>query len=73
MGLPLPVFYFNQDKYGRLIVVDGRQRLSALFEYMDDEYALQNLNVMPQLNEKDFQNCPRLWPEDWKIIRFRHT
>lgn len=24
MGLPLPIFYFNQDKYGRLIVIDGR-------------------------------------------------
>ena len=29
MGLPLPIFYFNQDRYGRLIVVDGRQRLTA--------------------------------------------
>ena len=26
MGLPLPIFYFSQDKYGNLIVVDGRQR-----------------------------------------------
>lgn len=25
MGLPLPIFYFNQDKYGRLIVVDGER------------------------------------------------
>ena len=22
MGLPLPIFYFNQDKYGNLIVVE---------------------------------------------------
>ncbi|MCI8533340.1 MAG: DUF262 domain-containing protein [Lachnospiraceae bacterium] len=70
MGLPLPVFYFNQDKYGRLIVVDGRQRLSALFEYMDDEYALQNLNVMPQLNEKRFSELSPVMAgrlEDYQI------
>lgn len=54
MGLPLPIFYFNQDKYGRLIVVDGRQRLTALFEFMDDKYALKNLKVIPELNGLKF-------------------
>lgn len=50
MGLPLPIFYFNQDKYGNLIVVDGRQRLGALFSYMTDEFALRKLKIMPEIN-----------------------
>lgn len=50
MGLPLPVFYFNQDKYGRLIVIDGRQRLTALFEFMDDNYKLRNLKILREQN-----------------------
>ncbi|MDE5824130.1 MAG: DUF262 domain-containing protein [Lachnospiraceae bacterium] len=50
MGLPLPIFYFNQDKYGKLIVVDGRQRLTALFEYMNDAYPLIRLKILPKLN-----------------------
>lgn len=54
MGLPLPIFYFNQDKYGRLIVVDGRQRLTALFSYMDDKYALKGLKILPELNGLKF-------------------
>lgn len=54
MGLPLPVFYFNQDKYGRLIVVDGRQRLTALFDYMDDRFTLRKLKIFPELNSKKF-------------------
>lgn len=54
MGLPLPIFYFNQDKYGRLIVVDGRQRLTALFDYMDDKYPLKKLKILPKLNDKKF-------------------
>ncbi len=54
MGLPLPIFYFNQDKMGRLIVVDGRQRLTALFEYMDDLWALKGLRVLKELNGKKF-------------------
>ena len=54
MGLPLPVFYFNQDKYGRLIVVDGRQRLTALFEYMKDDFSLINLKILTELNNLKF-------------------
>lgn len=56
MGLPLPIFYFNQDKMGRLIVVDGRQRLTALFEFMDDAWALKNLKVLSELNGKHFSD-----------------
>ena len=58
MGLPLPIFYFNQDKYGRLIVVDGRQRLTALFEYMNDMYALTKLKILPKLNNLRFSQLP---------------
>lgn len=54
MGLPLPIFYFNQDKYGRLIVVDGRQRLTALFEFMDDKITLRKLKILSELNDKKF-------------------
>lgn len=54
MGLPLPIFYFNQDKYGNLIVVDGRQRLTAMFSYMNDDYKLNNLKILPILNDRKF-------------------
>lgn len=56
MGLPLPIFYFNQDKYGRLIVVDGRQRLTALFEYMDDKFSLNKLKILPQMDGLKFSD-----------------
>lgn len=56
MGLPLPIFYFNQDKLGRLIVIDGRQRLTALFEYMSNAWALKGLKVLDELNGKKFQD-----------------
>ena len=56
MGLPLPIFYFNQDKLGRLIVVDGRQRLTALFEFMSNEWPLRGLKVLDELNGKKFDD-----------------
>lgn len=58
MGLPLPIFYFNQDKYGKLIVVDGRQRLTALFEYLNDTYPLTKLKILSKLNNLRFSQLP---------------
>lgn len=54
MGLPLPVFYFNQDKYGRLIVIDGRQRLTSLFEYLNNGFSLEGLHILHDLEGKNF-------------------
>lgn len=70
MGLPLPIFYFNQDKYGRLIVIDGRQRLTALFEFMSGKYALMKLKVLSSENKKKFDDLSPLLQsriEDYQI------
>ncbi|MDD6207453.1 MAG: DUF262 domain-containing protein [Clostridiales bacterium] len=70
MGLPLPIFYFNQDKYGRLIVVDGRQRLTALFEYMNDGFALNKLKILPKMNGLRFSELPSMMSgriEDYQL------
>lgn len=56
MGLPLPIFYFNQDKSGRLIVVDGRQRLSSFFEFLSNDFSLEKLKILIDLNGKKFND-----------------
>lgn len=70
MGLPLPIFYFSQDKYGNLIVVDGRQRLTALFSYMSDDYRLKGLKIMQKVNGyrfSDLSPIQRTRIEDFQI------
>lgn len=70
MGLPLPIFYFNQDKYGRLIVIDGRQRLTALFDFMDNKFPLKKLKVLSEENQKRFTELSPLLQskiEDYQI------
>ncbi|MCM1174996.1 MAG: DUF262 domain-containing protein [Blautia sp.] len=56
MGLPLPIFYFKQLDNSRYVVVDGKQRLSALFEYLSNEFALKNLKILDFLNGKKFKD-----------------
>lgn len=73
MGLPLPIFYFNEDKKGRLVVIDGRQRLTALFEYIGNKFELKNLKIMSQYNGKKFQDLDPIMKtkiEDYQIFSY---
>lgn len=73
MGLPLPIFYFNEDREGRLIVIDGRQRLTAFFEFMDEKkgFSLDHLKILSNLNKKKFRDLDtnlQTKIEDYQII-----
>jgi hypothetical protein len=53
--IPLPVFYLGEDDAGRMIVVDGLQRLSTFQRFVDNEFAL-NLPNQVELNKKYFRD-----------------
>src|SRR5664279_4642390 len=50
MGIPLPLIYVKEDDKGVYIIVDGRQRLTTLFQFMSHEFPLEKLNVLKELN-----------------------
>lgn len=50
MGIPLPIIYVKEDDVGAYIIVDGRQRLTTLFEFMEHKFCLKGLTVLEKLN-----------------------
>ncbi len=60
MRIPLPVFYVAEDANGRLIVVDGRQRVTTLKRFIDGDLTL-DLDDRRDLHGKKFDELePRL-------------
>ena len=49
MRIPLPVFYLAEDDQGRMVVVDGLQRLTTFQRFVKDELALR----LPDRSEFD--------------------
>ena len=43
MRIPLPVLYVAEDLDGRIIVVDGLQRLTTFQRFLNDEFALKGI------------------------------
>ncbi|WP_414159901.1 DUF262 domain-containing protein [Pseudomonas sp. BNK-45] len=52
VGMPVPniVLAENKDHRGRFIVIDGKQRLLAINDYLNGGYALRGLDIRPDLN-----------------------
>ncbi len=72
MRIPLPVFYLAEDEEGRMIVVDGLQRLSTFQRFLDNKLKLK-LKDRPELNGKLFDELvPKLQNriEDCNLIMY---
>lgn len=56
LNIPIPSIYLSEDSRGNLIVIDGRQRLSTLFEFMDEKkgFKLHGLSILRELNGYKF-------------------
>lgn len=56
MGIPLPVIYLFQDEKSNLQIVDGRQRITAIKDYLDNKFALKDLKILTAFNGKKFND-----------------
>ena len=59
MRIPLPVFYLAENPDGRVVVVDGLQRLSTFHRFLKNELALRGLKDNSEgLNKLRFRDLP---------------
>jgi len=74
MRIPLPVFYLAERKDGKIVVVDGLQRLNTFHRYLTDRLTLKGLTgESTHLNGKKFEDLPaglQTRIEDTNLILF---
>ncbi len=54
MRIPLPVFYLAETADGKIVIVDGLQRLSTFHRFLKNELRLKGLEYANTLNGKRF-------------------
>lgn len=59
MGIPIPLFYFAENKNGGLSVVDGLQRLFAIKDFMDNKYEIKDVKYLQKINGLKFSQLER--------------
>lgn len=61
LDIPLPVIYLSEESDGKEYVIDGQQRLTAFFSFIDGQFPegrdfkLCGLKVITELNRKSFK------------------
>jgi uncharacterized protein with ParB-like and HNH nuclease domain len=54
INVPIPVCYFAELEDGSYSVIDGQQRLTAIYRYLTDEFKLKSLKIRSDLNKTKF-------------------
>ncbi len=58
MNVPIPPLYFAEEDNGKWLVVDGLQRLNAIKSFFDNEFSLQRLEIIKELEGCKFKDLP---------------
>ncbi len=59
MNVPVPPIFLNEDAYGQYSVIDGKQRLNSIHEFLRGQLRLSGLEVFSDINGKNFDELPR--------------
>lgn len=60
MGIPIPLIYLFEDENGIRQIIDGKQRVSALKAYINNDFKLTELSMFPKLKGLKFSDIPQL-------------
>jgi hypothetical protein len=66
LSVPLPIIYLSEQPDGKEYVIDGQQRLTSLFSFIDgkfpsgEEFKLIGLNAYRELNKSAFKDIGEL-------------
>jgi hypothetical protein len=58
LNIPVPPVYLAEDDFGRYSVIDGKQRLTAIHEFMRGRLTLTLLTRFQELNGYGFNQLP---------------
>jgi hypothetical protein len=56
MNIPLPPVFLGEVEYGKWAVLDGRQRLTSIYEFRRGSFRLTGLKIWKELNGKNFED-----------------
>lgn len=55
LNIPIPVIYFaEQEETLKYEVIDGQQRLKTFYDFLNDGFALKDLDIRPDVNGKKY-------------------
>jgi hypothetical protein len=70
MNVPIPPVFLGEDEYGKYVVLDGRQRLTAISEFLKNTYRLRKLKIWKDFNDLSFNDLVKRDLDKYLVRRF---
>jgi len=58
LNIPVPPIYLAEDEYGKYSVIDGKQRITSIYNFILNGLRLKNLETYVELENYDFASIP---------------
>lgn len=77
VGIPIPIIYISEEPDNKEYVIDGQQRLTSFFSFLDGkfpderEFKLTGLKVFPELNGKKYSDLSEKLQDDIRYFKLR--
>jgi hypothetical protein len=59
VNIPVPPVFLYENEFARYEVMDGQQRVSAILEFFENQFALRGLEILNSLHGMRFHQLPR--------------
>jgi hypothetical protein len=59
LNIPVPPLYLAEEEYGVYSIIDGKQRITAVSDYLNGAFQLKGLQSFPEINGARFRDLPK--------------
>lgn len=70
LEVPTPTIYTAEQDDGSEVVIDGQQRLTTFYSFLNDEFKLSGLDVCKELNHKSYKTLGSINPSYQEKIEY---
>lgn len=70
---PIPAFYFDGSDDNKWLVIDGLQRLSTAYDFINNKFNLTELEYLTDLEGKNFESLERIYQrniEEFEVFAY---
>lgn len=58
INIPIPPIFLFEYEYGKFEIMDGKQRISTIISFLEDEFHLESLEFFQEYNGKKYSELP---------------
>lgn len=70
LNIPVPPIYLSEEEYGVYSIIDGKQRITAVSDFLSNAFKLRGLSSFQEINGCRFRDLPKALQNALKVRPF---